>query len=227
MTGILNTSIASFKCAYSIQEEYILEDVIIKRKHFMKISRALGLFLVIFFCGMQTSWATIDGWYAGVGMGRAHGDLNRTDFTPTATSIDDSDTGFKIFSGYQVNPNFAVEAGFSNFGKIKVEGATAGEIKTKAVSLNAVGLINFSNRLGVYAKGGIYRTDRNRSSALVFSGTKKVKDENGITYSLGAQVSLSEEVAFAVDFQKLVKVSNSVIGVDDQLLTGNLIYYFG
>ena len=197
----------------------------------MKISRVLIACLLILCFGFSSAaMAALDGWYVGAGIGHARADLDRTDFTPTAVKIKASDTGYKLFTGYQINPNFAIEAGFTEFGTVDVKSATTtmGTIKTKAVMLNGVGLISTSNRLSVFAKGGIYRTDRNRSSGLVFTNPKKkVKNDNGVTYSLGAQISLSEEVAFNVNFEKLISIGSSNLNMDDQLFSGNLAYYFG
>jgi len=37
----------------------------------------------------------------------------QSDYAPTSTSIDDSDTGWKIFVGYQFNRNFAIEVNYA------------------------------------------------------------------------------------------------------------------
>ena len=196
----------------------------------MKISRTLLQFVcVLTLSASSACWAAMDGWYFGAGLGHARGDFDRTDFIPAATKIKNSDTGFRVFSGYQVNPNFAIEANYSQYGKVEVkDGATSlGSIRSKVVMLNAVGLISTSNRFSVFAKGGVYRTDRNRSSALVFASDKRVKSDDGLTYSLGMQLALSEEVAFNLNFEKLVPVGGNNLNVNDQMFSGNLVYYFG
>src|SRR4051812_18992307 len=62
-------------------------------------------------------------WYLGGNIGRSKADFDPSSFVavpPAAvTSIqqDDKATGYKVYGGYQLNPMFAVEAGFFHLGE--------------------------------------------------------------------------------------------------------------
>lgn len=62
------------------------------------------------------------GWYIGGGPGAAQADFERADFVGLAGgsySVDDSDVAPRVFGGYRVAPNWAVEFGFAAFGRFK------------------------------------------------------------------------------------------------------------
>ncbi|MGM0982553.1 MAG: outer membrane beta-barrel protein [Pseudomonadota bacterium] len=56
-----------------------------------------------------------EGPYLGAGIGYAEHQADLENYaSPAVTNVDvdDSDTGYKLFAGYQFNPNFAVEASY-------------------------------------------------------------------------------------------------------------------
>jgi len=62
------------------------------------------------------------GWYIGGGPGFTQADFERGDFTSLATgsySADDDAVAPRVFGGYRVAPNWAVEFGFTAFGRYK------------------------------------------------------------------------------------------------------------
>jgi len=62
------------------------------------------------------------GWYLGGGLGNAKADFTRSDFSALAAgtySVDDTDTASRIFGGYRIAPNWAVEFGLASLGRYK------------------------------------------------------------------------------------------------------------
>jgi len=62
------------------------------------------------------------GWYLGGGLGAANAKFERGDFTGLATgaySVDDSDVAPRVFGGYRVAPNWAVEFGVAALGSYR------------------------------------------------------------------------------------------------------------
>ena len=53
------------------------------------------------------------GWYIGGAFGQTEVALD----CAGTTACDDSDSGWKIFAGYQFNRNFAVELGYGDLGR--------------------------------------------------------------------------------------------------------------
>ena len=62
------------------------------------------------------------GWYLGGGLGNAKADFTRGDFAGLAAgtySVNDTDTAGRIFGGYRIAPNWAVEFGLASLGRYK------------------------------------------------------------------------------------------------------------
>ena len=71
-------------------------------------------------------------------------------------SCDDSDTGFKLYGGYEVAPNIAVEVGYTNFGKVSASaGAYNAELKGTALSLVGAFRVAFSPEFTGVARLGL------------------------------------------------------------------------
>ena len=85
---------------------------------------------------------TQPGFYAGAGFGTTK--IGDDEFD--GTGIDDSDTGFKVFGGYDFNENFAVEVGYFDFGEASGEtsAATASVVGVSGLSASAVGRLPVS-----------------------------------------------------------------------------------
>src|SRR5205085_1339549 len=66
------------------------------------------------------------GWYVGVNIGQSSAEIDEerisdsllgAGLSVSSFSKDDSDTGYKLFGGYQFNENFALEGGYFDLGK--------------------------------------------------------------------------------------------------------------
>lgn len=66
--------------------------------------------------------AQTSGWYIGGGPGATNAKFERGDFTGLAAgtySVDDSDVGLRVFGGYRVAPNWALEFGVAGLGSYR------------------------------------------------------------------------------------------------------------
>jgi OOP family OmpA-OmpF porin len=114
------------------------------------------------------------GWYAGGSVGSA-------DLGP------DDDIALKVFGGYQINPTFSVEFGYTDLGDVSVGGATV-----EANALELVGLARLplsDKRFSLYGLLGIARME--------FSD-----DSTELTIGLGAQFDISAELAVRGQWQR-------------------------
>src|SRR5215831_5546150 len=85
----------------------------------------------------------LTGFYAGAGLGQSTLKLS-------GTSFDEHDTSFKIFGGYSINRNFAVEAAYFDGGNASVSDSFSKvTFKISGVDLSVVGSIPFAERFSV------------------------------------------------------------------------------
>ncbi|WP_168198903.1 outer membrane beta-barrel protein [Luteimonas granuli] len=128
------------------------------------------------------------GWYAGAGVGQSMID---------EPLIDDEDTAFQVFGGYQFHPNFGVELGYTDFGEVDFDTAP-GSLEADTVSLVAVGTLPFTERFSGYAKAGFHSWDAEARSA----GLRADDDGTDPTYGLGLQYRFTDNVALRGEYSR-------------------------
>jgi OmpA-OmpF porin, OOP family len=131
--------------------------------------------------------------------------------TGTGFSCDDSDTSFKIFGGYNFNPNVSGELGYLDLGKIKLtNGVRSGSVSGNALYMDFVGNFPIANsvsllgRLG-FANATVKATGFSQSETKMhfgvganydFSPTMSVRGEWEQVQDLGDAISVGLAVKF-------------------------------
>ncbi|WP_415838198.1 outer membrane beta-barrel protein, partial [Polaromonas hydrogenivorans] len=186
------------------------------------------------------------GWYGGANAGRSaasiddariNSGLAGSGFSSSTIVNDDRSTGYKIFGGYQVNKNFAVEGGYFDLGNFGYTATTVpagtldGRIKLRGLNLDLVGTLPLSEKFSVFGRAGLNYAQARDS----FSGTGAVqvanpnprKNDTNYKLGLGLQYALTESLAVRAEAERY-RV-NDAIGnrghVD--LVSVGLIYRFG
>ena len=127
------------------------------------------------------------GWYGGASVGRTNvtiddaritSGLAAGGFKVNSISDRDRDTGYKLFGGYQLNRNFAVEGGYFDLGKFGYTanttpaGTLSVDMRVKGLNLDLVGSLPLSERFSAFGRVGLnYAQTRNN-----FSSTGAVGD---------------------------------------------------
>ncbi|MGY0652479.1 outer membrane beta-barrel protein [Luteimonas sp. A537] len=128
------------------------------------------------------------GWYAGAGVGQSMIDEGW---------LDEEETGFQAFGGYQMHPNWGVELGYTDFGDIDISGVASLEADT--VSLVAVGTLPFTEKFSGYAKGGFHSWDAD----LRAPGIGRASDDGtDPTYGLGLQYRFTDTFALRGEYSR-------------------------
>jgi OOP family OmpA-OmpF porin len=132
------------------------------------------------------------GFYAGVGAGQALVDER---------AYDDEDTAFSAFGGYQFHRNFALEAGYTDFGKLEPRGTGTGDdLELSSAYLTAVGILPFTEQFSGYAKAGFQRWDLDRAIPGL-TGTAK-DDGTDPVYGVGLQYRFNDLVALRGEYTR-------------------------
>lgn len=108
-------------------------------------------------------------------------------------SCDTSDTGFKVYGGYEVMPNLSVEVAYTDFGKFS-NAAGYAQIKTNAVSVAAAYRIPFDASFSGVGRLGVANvkskwTGGSGSKARLYGGV-------GLDYALSKDI----KVVGGIDF---------------------------
>jgi len=137
--------------------------------NFKKTSTVLGVVALTTFA-VAPAQAQDTGWYVGAGAGRSAVTIDDARIssglipqglgTPTIDNHD-RDNGYKVFGGYQLTPNFAVEGGYVDLGHfgytatIVPAGTLDGDIRLKALDLDLVGTLPLFGHLSALGRVGV------------------------------------------------------------------------
>jgi OOP family OmpA-OmpF porin len=186
------------------------------------------------------------GWYGGVNAGqsmakiddaRISSNLLGSGFTSSTISDDDRSTGYKLYGGYRVNKNFAIEGGYFNLGKFGFKATTVpagtltGEIKLQGLNLDAVGILPINDKLSAFGRVGLNYADAVDS----FTGTGAVgvtnpnpsKRDTNLKVGLGVQYAFTESLAMRAEIERY-RIDDAVGNKGDvDLVSIGLVYRFG
>ena len=210
-----------------------------------KTSGALGL-VALALLASPLACAEGLGWYGGANIGRSSatiddarisGSLLGAGFTSNTISNDDRHTAYKIYGGYQLNRNFAIEGGYFDLGNFGYTATTVpagtlnGNIKLRGLNLDLVGIVPITEKFSVFGRAGVNYAQARDS----FSGTGAVHVTNpnpsqyGTNYKvgLGVQYAFTDALAMRLEAERY-RIDDAVgnKGHIDVASVG-LIYRFG
>lgn len=210
-----------------------------------KLSAALG-WATLAALASPAAMAQDAGWYGGANVGqsratiddpRIRSNLLNNGFTSVTIADDDRSTGFKIFGGYQLNKNFAVEGGYFDLGNFGYSATTVpagtlnGNMKVRGLNLDLVGTLPMTDKFSVFGRLGVnYAQTRDN-----FSGTGAVnvtnpnprKNDTNYKFGAGLQYAFTDSLAMRVEAERY-RINDAVGNKGDiDLYSVGLIYRFG
>ena len=214
----------------------------------MTLARASGMLGLVALAVIASPFAVADdsGWYGGLNVGRSRADIDDAriqaqflgaPLVTTSFRDDNRDTGFKLFGGYQLNKNFALEGGYFDLGKFSFTATTApagtlsGDFKIRGLNLDAVGILPIHEKFSAFGRVGVQYADTRdsfaRTGAVPALNPNPSKREANYKYGLGLQYDFTESLGMRVEAERYR--INDAIGhkgnVD--LISVGLVYRFG
>ena len=200
-----------------------------------KLLVLLFAFTVLF---AQQAIAADNGWYIGAGIGQSSVDLG-IDVTIGSVSIDEEDTAFKMFAGYEINKYIAIEGFYLNAGEASVSGnagdAISGDGETIVFPLDNTRFKFESKSYGItgildypicqyfypYVKLGVQRW--NMEATVTMADITATMDEDGTDaiYGAGFRTDVTSNVSVRAEFERY-----DFDGNDVDVLTANMMYRF-
>ncbi|WP_150301325.1 outer membrane beta-barrel protein [Pseudomonas profundi] len=120
------------------------------------------------------------------------------------TNCDDEDTSWKIFGGWEMNPNIAFEAGWVDFGEITGSvGGSAVSAEVDGWTLAAKGILPINEQFGVFGVFGVF----GKFGAIMWdvkgSGAASGTSDDGtdLMYGLGAQYMITNQFGIVGEWE--------------------------
>lgn len=168
------------------------------------------------------------GIYAGVSIGQSKFKEACSGSGGTGVSCEDTDTAWRIFGGYEVNRNFAVELGYADLGQAKATATSGGFTATAtaeatAWDLVAVGSWPISPNFSVYGKLGLfYGKVEGTAGGTGFGSSSQSDSGTDLTYGLGARFDFTRNLGARAEWQRY----NDVSGSDIDVMSIGVVYRF-
>ena len=193
-----------------------------------------------------TAMADDSFWYGGANIGqstatiddaRIRAQLQAGGLVTNSLSEDDSSLAYKLFGGYQINKNFAVEAGYFNLGKFGYTattvpaGSLAGKIKLQGLNVDAVGMLPFAEKFSAFGRIGAQYSQAKDT----FTGTGAVivtnpnPDKNAFNYKagLGLQYDFNTSLGMRAEVERY-RINDAIGSKGDlNMYSLGLVYRFG
>jgi len=192
-------------------------------------------------------------WYIGGGIG--YSKFNLDDSLPSIPGVtftlsdDDNDLGWKIFGGYQWNPNFAIELGWVDLGEASQTltftspaiGSLNASFKSNGPFFDVLGIIPIGDNFSLHGKiGGYYANNSLDYSGsgpvatllplIAAAGTPLSEDKDEFTWKagLGARYDFTKNVGARAEWERYfdLDTDHSGGGTDVDLFSINFIYSF-
>ena len=168
------------------------------------------------------------GWYLGGSVGSSQISSGGCDEGPLPAGVtcEDSTNTYKIFAGYQINKNIAVEAGYTDrLGKLELSGlGQRADVTARAFEVIAVPALPLSESFSLYGKIGFYAAS---SDVTGSSGASVSESNTGATIGLGAAYHINKSFTVRADWQRYAKVGGDTVGeADIDTLNLGLLFRF-
>jgi OmpA-OmpF porin, OOP family len=149
------------------------------------------------------------GWYVGGSFGQTTADEWCTGAPGvTITSCEDTDTGWKLFGGYRINRNFAVEGSYIDFGTFTgtaTVGGSSANVSADATAwgIAAVGIFPVGNQFELFGKLGFVRGES--EARVTIGGTSVDLGDEGteLHYGIGAIYNLTRNFGIRAEWENV------------------------
>ncbi|QGZ40504.1 OOP family OmpA-OmpF porin [Pseudoduganella flava] len=152
--------------------------------------------------------------YVGVGAVVAEHKYELNNDT-TSNDRKSNEWGGKFFAGYEINPNWAVEAGYTDFGKndyaYTVNGVN-GRVESDAKSFYLAGKYTYpvANNFNVFGKLGVAHNKNDVSATGLAAAWNGDSSKNTVYASLGAEYAINQNVALSLEYEHYGKNDNDL-----------------
>lgn len=210
----------------------------------LAISLAAMVSSPVLFAQADNKYDLTSNWYGGLNIGQTHESINDGAIAQseiggglTFLTDDDRDNGYKLFAGYQLNDNFAIEGGYFDLGQFGSravkgnEGALKTRTKTRGFNVDLVGSLPMTEKLSAFARAGAHYSeskDRFQGSGDVIVTDRHRRDRDvNFKWGGGLQYDFTQKFGMRLEAERYA--INDVMGNNGSINMYSLgaLYRFG
>lgn len=167
----------------------------------------------------SAAMAADSGWYVGASLGQSNADYSSGDLksaleaqgaTGVVASVDNTDTGWKLFGGYQLNKNIGFEAAYVNLGSLTGSAtytAPAGSpyrtnVDVDGFQISVVGTLPLNGAFAVFGKVGAFFSNSEGTDATSLATANASADNTDWTYGLGANWQFNQNIGLRAEWER-------------------------
>jgi OmpA-OmpF porin, OOP family len=188
-------------------------------------------------------------WYVGASVGKSDITFNNATqseqfldlgYLDPVTTSRNRDTGYRLFGGYQLHKNVALEAAYVDLGKfgfrtdVSPAGSLIASTRISGFELSALGLLPLNERFTLFARIGALAGDTKTSYAgsgsveALLGGETQSKRSTQLSYGAGATFAINNRLAVRGEWSKYTQLGNEFTGgkTDANLYSLGLTYRF-
>ncbi|MFZ2307205.1 MAG: OmpA family protein [Rhodoferax sp.] len=184
-------------------------------------------------------------YYWGLSAGQSHSQIDdrlttnsllRTQNAPSSYWNETQDTAYKLFGGYQLTPNFALEGGYFNLGKFSYStalpgGTMNGRYEVEGLNLDLVGTMPLSAKWTALARLGVQHAmtrDAFSGPGLpAYASVDNSQRANNMKVGLGLQYEISPSVLVRGEAERYRVKDGLGNNGDVNLFSVSLVFPFG
>ena len=172
--------------------------------------------------GVTSAQAADTGFYVGGSLGQSKIDISASDIDAelasagytSSTSVDDSDTGWKLFAGYRFMKYLAVEGAYTNLGEASANsiitvpgsGVANATVEGEAWTVSALGILPIGDKFSLFGRLGVNFWNADVSATATTSGASAALsgDDDGtdMVYGVGAAYSFTPNLSVRGEWER-------------------------
>lgn len=172
--------------------------------------------------GVLHAWE--EGPYLGFAIGATDYDLGVSDYDDgniVSGSVDTSSTGYKLFGGYRLTPNVAVELYFADLGDTGFRGqaganedhwctgAVSSKVDVDGFGLSLLGNVPVGRNINFYGKFGIFGWDAQARETDSCGRFRDNDSGNELTFGAGASYQLNYRTSVQLEWERYRDIFDS------------------
>ena len=138
------------------------------------------------------------GWFAGATVGQT--EFGDYELEAESSSLDDSDTGFGVYGGWQLNEYVAFGAGFVDLGELNASGDELGEfggftdkLEASGFEIFTTGMLPVSDSVSLSASLGAFNWDQDVTFVSEFEDFRGSASGTDLVYGAGVNWDILQE----------------------------------